>query len=67
MKSLRWSDVWDIARELEDKYPEVSIYSLSFPTLHQYIIDLEGFIDDPESSNESVLEAIQAAWDEERS
>jgi len=33
--------------------------------MHKWIIELPGFTGDPTGSNESKLEAIQMAWNEE--
>lgn len=63
---LRWSDVQDIAIELEEKYPDADNVNLRFTDLHSWITSLEGFNDDPEKSNEKILEAIQMAWIDER-
>ena len=38
---------------------------LSFPRLHRMVMDLEDFEDDPEGSNEAILESIQMTWYEE--
>ena len=62
---LTWRDSDDIAYALIDKFPEQDPLKLSFPKLHQMVIALEDFGDDPEKSNEAVLEAIQMAWYEE--
>lgn len=62
---LTWDDAYEIAQELIERYPDVDPLSLSFPKLHKMIIELPGFEDDPEASNEAKLEAIQMAWYEE--
>jgi FeS assembly protein IscX len=36
-----------------------------FTDLHRWVMELEGFDDDPNRSNEKILEAIQAAWIED--
>jgi FeS assembly protein IscX len=36
-----------------------------FTDLYRYVVELEGFADDPAKSNEGRLEAIQMAWHEE--
>jgi FeS assembly protein IscX len=64
-QKLKWKESEDIAFALIDKYPEQDPLKLSFPKLHQMIIGLEEFVDDPNASNEAVLEAIQMAWYEE--
>lgn len=63
---LRWTDVHDIAIELEERHPDADVVNLRFTDLWQWVQDLPGFEDDPEKSNERILEAIQAAWLEER-
>ena len=62
---LTWRDSDDIAYALIDKFPEQAPLKLSFPKLHQMVIELEEFGDDPQKSSESILEAIQMAWYEE--
>ena len=64
---MKWTDVYDIAIALEETYPEVDNVHLRFTDLHQWVCKLEGFEDDPEGSNENLLEAIQMAWIDERS
>ena len=63
---MRWTDVYDIAIELEEKYPDVDIMQTRFTDLWKWVQELDGFADDPDKSNEKILEAIQAAWLSER-
>ena len=63
---LKWSDTIDIAILLEEKYPDKDNVNLRFTDLHKWILELEGSEDDPEASNEKILEAIQMAWIDER-
>ena len=63
---LKWSDTIDIAILLEEKYPGKDNVNLRFTDLHQWILELDDFEDDPEASNEKILEAIQMAWIDER-
>tara|TARA_B100000989_G_C19461534_1_gene436433 strand:+ start:309 stop:509 length:201 start_codon:yes stop_codon:yes gene_type:complete len=63
---LKWSDTIDIAILLEEKYPDKDNVNLRFTDLHKWILELEDFEDDPEASNEKILEAIQMAWIDER-
>jgi FeS assembly protein IscX len=65
-KNLRWTDVQDIAIELEERHPDVDNVNLRFTDLHRWVMELPDFADDPNRSNEKILEAIQAAWIEER-
>lgn len=63
--SLHWTDVQDIAVELYEKFPDTDPQYVSFPDLHRWVCELEGFSDDPNRSGEKILEAIQMAWIEE--
>ena len=63
---MRWLDIEDISLALEEKYPEVEILSVRFTDLQKWVMGLEGFDDNPQRCNEKILEAIQAAWLEER-
>ncbi|WP_303900793.1 Fe-S cluster assembly protein IscX [Thiohalomonas denitrificans] len=63
---LRWTDVQDIAIELDETHPDVDPQYVRFTDLHQWVCGIDGFEDDPESSSEGILEAIQMAWIDER-
>jgi FeS assembly protein IscX len=63
---MRWTDVTDIAIELDESHPEVDPQYVRFTDLHQWVCDLKDFDDNPEHSNEKILEAIQMAWIDER-
>ena len=65
--SFGWRDAEDIGIALSEKYPEVDPLTVRFTDLHRWVTELPGFEDDPGRSNEKILEAIQAAWIEERS
>ena len=52
--------------KLEDKHSDVDVLSVRFMDLRRYVLDLEGFEDDPHRCNEKILEAIQMAWLDER-
>ena len=64
--SLKWTDVYDIAIDLEDAHPDVDVKHIRFTDLWQMVLDLPSFKDAPDNSSEKVLEAIQAAWLDER-
>lgn len=59
---MKWSDSRAIGEALYDKYPDVDPLSVRFTDLHQWIISLDGFDDDPNRSNEKILEAILLVW-----
>ena len=63
---LKWVDSLDIAIELNEKYPEVDPMRVNFVDLRTWVLELDGFDDDPEHSGERILEAIQMAWIEEK-
>jgi len=62
---LKWTDSLDIAIDLSEKYPEIDPKYIRFTDLHKWIIELENFDDNPDNSNEKILEAIQMNWIEE--
>jgi FeS assembly protein IscX len=59
---MRWTDVRDIAIALSERHPDVKPLSVRFTDLHRWVVELPGFADAPDKSNEKVLEAIQMAW-----
>jgi FeS assembly protein IscX len=63
---LRWVDIHDIAAALEENHPDVDILQVRFTQLWQWVQELPEFNDDPQRSNEKILEAIQMAWLDER-
>ena len=64
--SLKWTDVLDIAIELDEAHPEVDPKTVNFVDLREWIMALPEFEDDPGHSGEKILEAVQMAWMEER-
>ena len=63
---LRWTDAAAIGEALFDAHPDLDPLMLSFVRLHELVTALQGFSDDPEKSNEHILEAILQAWLDER-
>ncbi|KAF1046491.1 MAG: Protein IscX [Herbaspirillum frisingense] len=59
---MKWTDTQQIAEELYDKFPNIDPKTIRFTDLHRWILELDGFDDDPNRSGERILEAIQAAW-----
>jgi len=66
MKTLKWTDVREIAIALEEAHPDIDIVNLRFTDLWKWVQALPGFADDPRKSNEKILEAIQMTWLDER-
>ena len=62
---MKWTDAEDIGIALADKFPELDPLTVRFTDLRERVMALNGFDDDPKSSNEPKLEAIQMAWLEE--
>jgi FeS assembly protein IscX len=63
---LKWTDVLDIAIELEDRHPDVDPLQINFVELREWVMALDDFDDDPGHCGERILEGIQMAWIEER-
>ncbi|HJZ87955.1 MAG TPA: Fe-S cluster assembly protein IscX [Polyangia bacterium] len=59
---LKWTDTREIAIRLAEEHPDVKPLTIRFTDLHRWVRELAGFDDDPERSNEKLLEAIQMAW-----
>ena len=62
---MKWTDSLDIAIELAEAHPEIDPRTIRFTDLHNWVMELPDFDDDPNHSGEKILEAIQAAWMEE--
>ncbi len=62
---MLWTEVSEIAIELYENHPDVDPRYILFTDLHNLVVNLEGFNDDPAKSNERILEAIQMNWIEE--
>ena len=59
---MTWRDAEDIGIALNEKFPETDPLTVRFTDLHRYVTELPEFTDDPKTSNEKLLEAIQMAW-----
>ncbi len=62
---MLWTDVNEIAIELYEKHADIDPRYILFTDLHNLVLSLEGFNDEPNKSNERILEAIQMNWIEE--
>lgn len=63
---MKWTDVLDIAIALDEQHPNQDPVQLNFVSLRDMVMGLDGFDDQPGRVNERILEAIQAAWLDER-
>ena len=64
--ALIWTDINEIAIDLEERHPDVDVVNIRFTDLHKWVLELPEFTGQPNDSNEQILEAIQTAWLEER-
>lgn len=64
-RKIKWTDSEEIGIRLLEKFPDLDPLSVRFTDLHEWVIELDGFDDDPTASNEAKLETIQMAWLEE--
>ena len=62
---MNWTDSREIAIALSEKHPGIDPNRINFVDLYKWVLDLEGFSDDPKRCGEKILEAIQMAWIEE--
>jgi FeS assembly protein IscX len=62
---MKWTDTLEIAIQLSEAHPQIDPKSIRFTDLHRWVMALPEFDDDPNRSNEKILEAIQMAWIEE--
>jgi FeS assembly protein IscX len=62
---MKWTDTLEIAIQLAEAHPEVDPRAVRFTDLHQWVIALPEFDDDPKRSGEKILEAIQQHWIDE--
>jgi FeS assembly protein IscX len=64
---MKWTDTHAIATALADTHSSVDPRQVRFTDLHRWVRELPQFADDPQRSNEKILEAIQMAWIDEAS
>jgi FeS assembly protein IscX len=62
---MKWTDTLDVAIALSEKFPDVDPNAVRFTDLYDWVLQLDGFSDDPKRCGEKILEAIQMAWIEE--
>lgn len=61
-----WQDVEDLARDLDRRNPGTDPLRLQPGELRALVVALPTFDDDPGAATPDLLEAIQAAWYDER-
>ena len=62
---MKWTDSREIAIALAEKFPGADQNRINFVDLYRWVLELEGFSDDPKRCGEKILEAIQMTWIEE--
>jgi len=62
---MKWTDIQDIAVELAETMPDVDPQYIELEDLQEWVVQLDGFDDDPGQVDERELEAIQLAWIDE--
>jgi FeS assembly protein IscX len=63
---LTWDSIYEIARGLNAKYPQVDLDVVSLEYVFEWTINLSGFEDDPNLVNDEILLSILKEWYEER-
>lgn len=62
---LYWDATYAIATALMTAYPELNPATIGLDQLHQLVMRLPGFVDDPALANDRILMDIQITWFEE--
>ena len=62
MTQMKWTDSREIALALIEKYPGIDPDRINFVDLYKWVLELDGFSDDPKRCGEKILEAIQMMW-----
>ena len=58
----KWTDTRELGEALFDRDPELDPRTVRFTDMHQWIVAMDDFDDDPNASNERILEAIFMVW-----
>ena len=59
---MKWGESLEIALALIDAHPDVDPQYVRYTDMHSWICALPEFDDEPDNSNEKILEAIQMQW-----
>lgn len=62
---MKWTDAEEIGIALAEEHPDTDPLTVRFTQMREWILQLDGFDDEPSASNEPKLEAIQMAWYDE--
>lgn len=59
---MRWTDIEEIADELEEEYSDEDISSLSMSEIKEMVLSISDFEDHNTEPSENILEEIRDAW-----
>jgi len=62
---LTWESTYAIALELKRAHPGIDMETVTLGDIHQWVLGLEDFADDPALVNDDILSAIYQDWYEE--
>ncbi len=62
---MHWDASYEIVLRLIDQYPDVVVEQVGLKQLHQMIVTLPGFDDDPTLAHDGILREILREWYEE--
>lgn len=65
VEQFYWDDPYPIALELMRRHPGVDPLTVSWETLHRWVVELPQFVDDETVTSLYLLEDIQKEWYEE--
>jgi len=63
---ISWTDSLEIAISLEDAHPDIDPITINFVELRELVIALEDFYEGDTQCGETILEAIQMCWIDEK-
>ena len=62
---LYWDSTYEIVLQLMERYPEVDVEQVGLQQLHDWVVTLPTFADDPSLANDGILNDILRDWYEE--
>ncbi len=63
--TLTWESPYAIALELRRRHPDAEMEKVSLQQIHDWVLELRDFEDDPALANDEILSAIFQDWFEE--
>jgi len=59
---MRWNDAEELAKALEENYPDEDLEYLSLNDVEDLILELSDFEDDPEDVTDRALQLAKEEW-----